>query len=156
MSDQEEGLTAVESVGLTAVEPAAPLTAMTRQMRVLTANVGQLRDQVRSGQLSLDPAAGQEILALLTEQMDQVDGWLQRGQGLARRAPLGANPVGEAMAAKFETRAGGDTDTSFTGVLTPYRQVLQDAHDAVNEAMQKYQAVEQDQADHFQRIIPWG
>jgi hypothetical protein len=137
------------------MEAATPVMPGVRQMKVLAASVGQLRDQVRSGQLSLDPEAGQEILSMLTEQMDQVDGWLQRAQGLARRAPLGQNPVGEAMAAKFETRANGD-DASFIGVLTPYRQVLLDAHDAVNEAMKSYQTVENDQVNTFQRLTPGG
>ena len=71
---------------------------------------------------------------MLRDQPARVESWLRRAQGLARRAPLGENPVGHAMAAKFEHRAGAvDDDMSLAGVLMPYRRVLVAAHDAVDQ-----------------------
>lgn len=124
-----------------------------RQLAKVAASVRNLREQAQSDRIFLDPAAGEEILSALNEQMTTVDGWLTRAQSLTRRTPLGQNPVGEAMSGKFEQRAGGEHD-SLGAVLTPYRRLLQDAHDAVREAMQRYRQVENDHADMFRRIAP--
>ena len=132
-----------------ALQPALP-TARMRLAEVAT-KVVVLRENVESGKLVLDPAAGEEILSMLKQQMDQVDSWLSRASGLARRAPFGQHPVGEAMAAKFENTAGGE-GTSLAGVLTPYRQVLQDAHDTVGEAMKQYRAVEDNHVESFRNL----
>jgi hypothetical protein len=99
-------------------------------------------DSVTQPNLQLNPTAGEKLRSMLAAEIEQVDAWLQRSNDLARRAPLGKNPVGEAMAAKFGNRADGDAE-SLAGVLKPYRQVLQDAHGAVIEAMKLYQSTEQ-------------
>jgi len=91
--------------------------------------------------MQLDPAAGEQLRSMLSDEMQQVDAWLARARELTRRAPLGKNPVGEAMAAKFGNLADSDTG-ALGGVLTPYRQILQETHDAVTEAMKRYQATE--------------
>ncbi|AXB43208.1 hypothetical protein A4R43_12150 [Amycolatopsis albispora] len=103
----------------------------------LAARVERLRKQVESGDLAVDPGVGEEIRSMLTEQMDQVDVWLRRSIDLARQAPLGQNPVAEAMAGKFQQRAG-DADSALAGVLTPYRELLAKAHETVGVAMQRY------------------
>jgi hypothetical protein len=120
----------------------------------MTATVATIREDVVAGRLTLDPEAGEEILSMLRGQLIRVDVWLQRARGLARRAPLGENPVGQAMAAKFEHRAGAtDDDMSLAGVLTPYRQVLVDAHDAVDHAMRAYQQIEDDSVTVFRKLV---
>lgn len=91
---------------------------------------------------------------MLAGQIDRVDNWLDRARSLARRVPLGQNPVGDAMAAKFEDRAGGMGTTSFANVFTSYRQVLCDAHDTVGEAMREYRDVEQRTTEEFRKLAP--
>jgi hypothetical protein len=119
----------------------------------MTATVETIREDVAAGRLALDPEAGDRILSMLRDQLARVDTWLRRAQGLARRAPLGENPVGQAMAGKFEHRAGAtDDDMSLAGVLVPYRQVLLDAHDAVDQAMRAYQQVEGDHVRLFRKL----
>jgi hypothetical protein len=103
----------------------------------------ELRENIRSGKLALDPATGEELRKLLLEQVEQVDSWLARAGRLARPAPLGANPVSDAMSDKFESRAEGDP-LSFVNVMTAYRTVLQDTHDQVSAAITKYQQVDED------------
>ncbi|AOS64445.1 hypothetical protein [Actinoalloteichus hymeniacidonis] len=128
---------------------------LARQMDGMAKRIGTIKEDIESGDLYLDPAAGEEIKNMLQEQMDRVDGWIERANSLARRAPFGANPVGEAMALKFEDRAGGE-GTSFRGVFTPYREILGEAHEAVTQAMNLYQQIEQDNVDSFKRIRPGG
>jgi hypothetical protein len=118
---------------------------------VLASRIGSLNEDVQSGRLQLDPAAGEQIRSMLAGQMQQVDTWLDRARGLARRVPLGQNPVGEAMAGKFEDRAGGE-NSSFAGVFTSYRQVLQDAHDTMGEAMRMYGETEQKTVDTLRKL----
>jgi hypothetical protein len=103
----------------------------------------ELAENVKSGKVMLDPATGEELRKLLAEQVEQVDSWLARAGRLARPAPLGANPVGDAMASKFETRAEGDPH-SFVNIMSAYRTVLQDTHDQVSAAITKFQQVDED------------
>jgi hypothetical protein len=125
--------------------------AVTLERRI--AAVAAIRDNVVAGRLSLDPEAGDKILSMLRDQMDRVDAWLRGTQQLARRAPLGRNPVGQAMAVKFEHRAGAaDGSLSLAGVLTPYRLVLAEAHAAVDQAMKLYRRTEEDQISSFRQL----
>ncbi|GGM51269.1 hypothetical protein GCM10012275_22760 [Longimycelium tulufanense] len=113
--------------------------------------VGQLRKDIRVGQIVLDPAAGEQLKSALRDQLDLTDAWLERARGMGRRVPLGANPVGQAMAEKFQHRAEG-ADDSCTAVLERYRTALADAHDAVEEAMRRYREVDEAQAQSFTRL----
>jgi hypothetical protein len=65
--------------------------------------------------------------------------------------PLGANWVGEAMSGKFERRADGE-DVSFVMVLDQYHQMLVKAHDAVDEAIRRYQTTDHGSADALRRV----
>lgn len=114
--------------------------------------VRALRANLESGELRLDPSAGDDLNAVLLEQRDRVDGWLKRIEALAGPAPLGSNPVGEAMAAKFAKRASGD-DASFAEVLRRYRHVLDEARDAVSDAMRRYRDLEDGAADEFRKLV---
>ncbi|GAA4611061.1 hypothetical protein [Saccharopolyspora hordei] len=123
----------------------------TRTLARSAASVRELRRAVESDDLRLDPAAGEQIRAALEDQMSAVDAWLARARGLTTAAPLGMNPVGQAMAAKFAGRAEGD-ENSFTEVLTKYRAVLEEARDAINAAMRTYEQADERAADDFRKI----
>ncbi|GAA3461468.1 hypothetical protein GCM10018963_34810 [Saccharothrix longispora] len=110
-----------------------------------------LQETVNSGRVSLDPATGEEMRRMLLEQMDQVDSWLERAGRLARPAPLGANPVGDRMAHKFETRADGDP-RSFVAVMIAYREVLQQTHDSVQSAIRNFTAVDEEHGGELTRL----
>jgi hypothetical protein len=103
----------------------------------------ELGQNISSGKVMLDPATGEELRKLLLEQVEQVDSWLARAGRLARPAPLGANPVSDAMSNKFESRAEGDP-LSFVNVMAAYRTVLQDTHDQVSAAITKYEQTDED------------
>lgn len=122
--------------------------------KTLTRNavaVSKLKADVESDKLRLLPETGNNILEMLTEQLEHVDAWLKRAADLSHSAPLGRNPVGDAMAAKFVNRAKSDGD-SFVEVLTKYRKVLEQAHDAVGDAIRRYQTIDQNAADMFQQV----
>ncbi|CAL9336128.1 hypothetical protein SUDANB95_00170 [Actinosynnema sp. ALI-1.44] len=110
-----------------------------------------LSESVNSGRVTLDPATGEELRRMLVEQIDQVDSWLERAGRLARPAPLGANPVGDRMAAKFEARAEGDP-MSFVSVMTAYREVLQQTHDSVRSAIRNFQAIDDEHGSELTRL----
>ncbi|MFI0464831.1 hypothetical protein ACH347_12190 [Saccharopolyspora sp. 5N102] len=114
--------------------------------------VRHLRKAVESEGLRLDPAAGAEIRSALEDQLSTVDDWLARSASLTQHAPLGQNPVGEAMAAKFAKRAEGD-ENSFTAVLTSYREVLEEARDAIVAAMREYRDIEEHVSDSFRKLV---
>lgn len=117
----------------------------------LGAQVVALQETVNSGRVSLDPAVGEELRRMLLEQIDQVDSWLERAGRLARPAPLGANPVGDRMAHKFEARADGDP-LSFVSVMTAYREVLQQTHDSVQSAIRNFQLVDEEHGSELTRL----
>lgn len=106
---------------------------------------------IDSGQVSLEPGAGEQLRTVLAEQLDQVDVWLTHANTLAQRAPLGANPVGEAMAGKFELRAHGDA-LSFVTVMTAYRDVLMQTLDAVTSAVHAIEGVDEDSRATFTEL----
>ncbi|XVV02870.1 hypothetical protein ACQPW3_36845 [Actinosynnema sp. CA-248983] len=114
-------------------------------------NVLALSESVNSGRVTLDPATGEELRRMLVEQIDQVDSWLERAGRLARPAPLGANPVGDRMAAKFEARAEGDP-MSFVSVMTAYREVLQQTHDSVRSAIRNFEAIDEEHGSELTRL----
>ncbi|MBB5154380.1 hypothetical protein [Saccharopolyspora phatthalungensis] len=128
-------------------EPEQASRALARSV----AAVSSLRHAVESRNLGLDPETGGQIRAALEDHLTTVDGWLSRAGDLARHAPLGQNPVGTAMAAKFANRADGD-ETSFTEVLNRYREVLESARDAINDAMRTYRETDERAADSLRKI----
>lgn len=153
MKVEAERVQPAQSMGepLQATEPLQPTKVTTKRLQASAAAVGTLRTDVAKGRLKLDPAAGREVQELLAEQMEQVDAWLRRADDLGRHAPLGQNPVGEAMAGKFVDRTTSEGD-SFTGVLAQYRRVLDEARDAVEEAMRRYRTADEHAVDMFQNL----
>ncbi|KOV79635.1 hypothetical protein [Nocardia sp. NRRL S-836] len=111
-----------------------------------------LRDSVGSGQVRLDPTAGEELRRQLQHQIDQVDSWLeQSGHSIARPAPLGANPVGDAMRDKFTDRAAGEQH-SFVGVMTAYRTVLEQTRASVVEAIENFTSLDEETQDELRKL----
>ncbi|GLZ30986.1 hypothetical protein Lesp02_31750 [Lentzea sp. NBRC 105346] len=110
-----------------------------------------LGTNVSAGQVSLDPATGDQLRKLLREQIDQVESWLERAGRLARPAPLGTNPVGDAMSSKFEARADGD-QLSFMNVMTAYRTVLEQTHESVDTAIKNFVQVDDDHHGDMQKL----
>ncbi|WP_234995757.1 hypothetical protein [Streptoalloteichus hindustanus] len=132
--------------------PASPATVTARvALAQAVAQVDALKRDVDAGRLSLDPTAGEQLRTALREQVDIADAWLARARGMGRRIPLGDNPVGAAMAEKFERRAEG-RDDSCVAVLEQYRAVLEDAHDAVADAMRHYRETEDGHVRTFSRL----
>jgi hypothetical protein len=121
------------------------------EVPTVNGQVVALQETVNSGRVSLDPATGEELRKMLLEQIDQVDSWLERAGRLARPAPLGANPVGDRMAQKFEARADGDP-RSFVAVMTAYREVLQQTHDSVRNAIRNFTEVDAEHGSEFYRL----
>ncbi|MBB5960295.1 hypothetical protein FHS29_006918 [Saccharothrix tamanrassetensis] len=121
------------------------------QTRTVGGQALALRETVNSGRVTLDPATGDELRKMLLEQIDQVDSWLERAGRLARPAPLGANPVGDRMAAKFESRAEGEP-MSFVSVMTAYREVLQQTHDSVQSAIRNFRSVDEEHGAALKRL----
>ncbi|MFD4637854.1 hypothetical protein ACFWN2_11100 [Lentzea sp. NPDC058436] len=104
-----------------------------------------LGETVRSGQVQIDPTAGEDLRKQLQAQIDQVDTWIQRAtSSIARPAPLGANPVGDKMRDKFTHRAEGE-QYSFVSVMTAYRTVLEQTKNSIVEAIGNFQALDEDQ-----------
>ena len=122
-----------------------------QEVPTLNGQVVALQETVNSGRVSLDPATGEELRKMLLEQIDQVDSWLERAGRLARPAPIGANPVGDRLARKFETRADGDP-RSFVAVMTAYREVLQQTHDSVRNAIRNFTAVDEESSVALTRL----
>ncbi|MBP2322983.1 hypothetical protein JOF56_003368 [Kibdelosporangium banguiense] len=114
-------------------------------------DVAALDAAVKSGDVILEPEAGERLLTTLRGQADSAAEWLNRLRGMSRPVPLGTNWVGQAMSGKFERRADGE-DVSFVNVLYQYHQMLVKAHDAVAEAIARYQTSEEGSAQAFQRV----
>jgi hypothetical protein len=129
----------------------APTQGASQALARSAAEVGTMHENAKSGRLSLDPSAGEAIRSMLAEQMTKVDTWIKQAGNLARHAPLGQNPVGQAMAAKFAQRAESKDD-SFAGVLTRYRQILSDAHDAISDAMRQYRQNDDSAAESLRKL----
>jgi hypothetical protein len=115
-----------------------------------------LRDTVSSGQVQLDPAAGEELRRQFQSQIDQVDTWLERaGFSIARPAPLGANPVGDRMREKFADRAEGE-QYSFVSVMTAYRAVLEQTKNSIVQAIENFTRLDEEQQAELKKHMGAG
>ncbi|MFD9704424.1 hypothetical protein [Lentzea sp. NPDC059081] len=110
-----------------------------------------LKDTVSSGQVQLDPDAGEELRKQFQAQIDQVDSWLERANNsIARPAPLGANPVGDKMRDKFTHRAEGE-QYSFVSVMTAYRTVLEQTKNSIVEAIENFTRLDEEQQTELKK-----
>lgn len=107
------------------------------------------------GQLSLDPATGQQVLKALSDHIDQVTQWKQTASGLSGPLPMGNNWVGQSMADKFSGRANGDSGSqgaALSPTLDQYHSALLEAHQAVSTAIANYQATEEQIGDQMKSL----
>jgi hypothetical protein len=112
-----------------------------------------LRDTVSSGEVQLDPTAGEELRKQFQAQIDQVDSWLERANNtIARPAPLGANPVGDAMRDKFTQRAEGE-QYSFVNVMTAYRTVLEQTKNSIVEAIENFTRLDEEKQAELKKFM---
>ncbi|NGY65989.1 hypothetical protein G7043_44595 [Lentzea sp. NEAU-D13] len=103
-----------------------------------------LKDTVSSGQVQIDPTAGEELRKQFQAQIDQVDSWLERARtSIARPAALGANPVGDAMRDKFTHRAEGE-QYSFVSVMSAYRTVLEQTKNSIVQAIDNFTRLDEE------------
>ena len=101
--------------------------------------------------IKLEPAAGEQLQRALGDQADELDEWISRGQNLARQAPLGDNPVANAVARDYADLASSG-ERSFVGVLTRYREVLRQAQEAIDEAMRTYRQADEHAAEELRKL----
>ncbi len=134
-----------------AVIPPGPTDHAATTLAERMADIGALNAAVQSGQVTLEPEAGQKLLTTLRGQADAAADWLNRLRGMSRPVPLGTNWVGEAMSGKFERRADGE-DVSFVSVLDQYHAMLVKAHDTVRDAIRRYQTAEHSNVAALRRI----
>lgn len=115
-----------------------------------------LGDTVSSGQVQIDPTAGEELRKQFQAQIDQVDSWIERANSsIARPAPLGANPVGDKMRDKFTHRAEGE-QYSFVSVMTAYRTVLEQTKNSIVEAIGNFQRLDEEQQAELKKHMGAG
>jgi hypothetical protein len=98
-----------------------------------------------SAGFALDGASGPDLVSALEAHLDRIEVWAARVTELARPLPLGANPVGAGMSARFSGWAG----ESFAGALAGYRVALEGARDAVRDSLELYSAVDDERAGAF-------
>ena len=143
------GLFAVDSGrGPVAGQPDAQ--ALT-ELRSAVAQVGQLSVNVQEGKVTLDPAAGAQLLSSLRSHSEEITAWQRQIGELSASLPLGQNPVAESMGIKFSHRADGD-DMSLATVLAQYQAAITDATSAIEQAMQRYADNETTIGQSFGRI----
>ncbi|HET6500938.1 MAG TPA: hypothetical protein VFG87_09280 [Amycolatopsis sp.] len=99
-----------------------------------------------NGQLGVDPDAAQTVLKKIRTGKDSVENLMRAAGALAEPPKLGANPVGDAIAAKFAQRADGGGDSYALALKNLYAQYDQ-AEQAIVTAMNQYHRVEQDASD---------
>jgi uncharacterized protein YgfB (UPF0149 family) len=121
------------------------------QLRDAMAQVGQLTVNVRDGKVTLDPAAGAQLLAALRAHGADIASWQRQVGDLSGALPLGNNPVANSMGHKFAQRADGD-GLSLATVLAQYETAVADATDAIEQAMQRYADNEDSIGQDFGRI----
>ncbi|GHF74707.1 hypothetical protein FHX82_002168 [Amycolatopsis bartoniae] len=110
------------------------------------ADAAAFRNAAVSGQLGVDPDAAQNVLKKIRAGKDSVETLLRNAGALAEAPKLGANPVGNAIAAKFAERADGGGDSYTTALQNLYGQYEQ-AEQAIVAAMSHYQQIDQAAAD---------
>jgi hypothetical protein len=97
------------------------------------------------GGFALDDTSGRDLVSALEAHLDRIEDWSARVVELARPLPLGANPVGAAMSARFSGWAG----ESFAAALARYREAVEGARDAVRDSLRLYSSMDHERAGAF-------
>lgn len=105
-----------------------------------------------TGEIGLDPDAAQAVLKKIRSGKDAVDDLITKASDVGVAPQLGANPVGDAMAAKYADRAGGYGD-SYLQALRNLRAQYEQVESAINSAIRNYEEMEADTAAELDRQL---
>ena len=114
------------------------------------ADATAFRNAAVAGQVGVDPDAAQAVLNKIRTGKDSVEALLNAAGTLAEPPKLGANPVGQAMAAKFVQRADGGGD-SYAAALRNLHSQYEQAEQGILLAMAKYHEVDHASAEPFRQ-----
>ncbi|MEU6643271.1 hypothetical protein ABZ863_12050 [Saccharomonospora sp. NPDC046836] len=112
------------------------------------ADAAAFRNAAATGQVGVDPDAAQAVLNKIRTGKDLVEALLGNAASLAAPPRLGANPIGNAIAAKFSERADGGGDSYAQALHNLYTQYEQ-AEQAIMTAMSRYHEIDQAGAEPF-------
>ncbi|GAA1942218.1 hypothetical protein [Amycolatopsis minnesotensis] len=110
-----------------------------------SADASAFRTAALNGQIGVDPDAAQTVLNKIRRGKDAVENLLNGSSSLAEAPKLGANPVGQAISAKFSQRADGGGDSYKQALRNLYTQYDQ-AEQAIVAAMGHYKQIDDDSA----------
>lgn len=113
-----------------------------------SADAAAFRNAAANGQVGIDPDAAHTVLNKIRNGKDVVESLLGDSAALATSPRIGANPVGNAIAAKFSDRATGGNDSYGDALRNLYTQYEQ-AEQAIMTAMSRYTDVDQAGAEPF-------
>ncbi|GAA1200128.1 hypothetical protein [Prauserella alba] len=111
------------------------------------ADAAAFRQAAVDGQVGIDPDHAETVLNKLRTGKDAVEALLQKAEELSTPPQIGANPVGNAMAAKFSERAGGRE--SYADALRNLYSQYDEAEQAITTAMRRYRDIDEDNAQPF-------
>ncbi|TWH21160.1 hypothetical protein [Prauserella rugosa] len=112
------------------------------------ADAAAFRQAAVNGQVGIDPDAAETVLNKLRTGKDAVEALIRQTEELATPPQIGANPVGNAMAAKFSDRAGGGGESYADALRNLYTQ-YDEAEQAITTAMRQYRDIDADNARPF-------
>ncbi|EHR53159.1 hypothetical protein SacmaDRAFT_4989 [Saccharomonospora marina XMU15] len=112
------------------------------------ADAAAFRNAAATGQVGIDPDAAQAVLSKIRTGKDTVEDLLRNADNLAAPPRLGANPVGQAIAAKFSDRASGAGDSYAQALRNLYAQ-YDHAEQAIVTAMNRYHEFDRASAEPF-------
>lgn len=112
------------------------------------ADAAAFRNAAATGQIGIDPDAAQTVLTKIRNGKDMIERLLSDAPSLAAPPRIGANPVGNAIAAKFSDRAAGGGDSYGQALRNLYDQYDQ-AEQAITTAMSRYHEIDQAGAEPF-------
>lgn len=114
--------------------------------------VSAFNDAAMAGQVSIQADAAAEALEKLGKVKDQLTDLLSAGGHGGVQVQLGANPVGEAIAAKSMGRYDGDD--SFMAALTKLADQTSKAETALNQCIANYVDTDELHAAQYNRAHP--
>ncbi|MDV6011418.1 hypothetical protein [Haloechinothrix sp. LS1_15] len=105
-----------------------------------------------SGEIGIDPDAAQAVLSKIRAGKDAVESLISRTAEVGVLPQLGANPVGEAMSAKYADRASGYGDSYLQALRNLHAQYEQ-VEQAINAAIRNYDEMESATAASLNRQL---
>lgn len=115
------------------------------------ADAAAFLDAATTGAIGLDPYAAQTVLNKIRTGKDHVENLISGSNELGVAPRLGANPVGEAIAAKYADRASGHDDASYVQALRNLYRQYDQVEQALVAAMRNYDEMEEAGAESFRR-----